>query len=261
MADWNPNLYLKFEKERTQPVKDLISRIDKDQPLRIIDIGCGPGNSTRELQNKWPSAQITGLDSSPNMIEKAKKDLPDIEWIVGDAGGDLSYLGKFDIVFSNAAIQWIPNHERLLNKLFSMLKDEGVLAIQIPNVNEMVINVAVENTAKDVKWQGYLNAFDENMFYDMPEFYYDTMSNLTKEIYLWETFYYHVMSSHEEIINWYKSTGMKPFLDKLPTEVLKKEFENDVLNKIKKGYKIQRDGKVLFPFRRIFFIAYKHERE
>ena len=258
MTDWNPSLYLKFEKERTQPVKDLISHIEKDQPLRIIDIGCGPGNSTRELQNKWPNAHIIGLDSSPNMIEKAKKDLPDIEWIVGDAGADLSHLGKFDIVFSNAAIQWVPNHERLLNKLFSMLKEEGALAIQIPNAKDMEINIAVETTATDAKWKEYFNDLEENIFYNVPEFYYDVMCNLTKEIYLWETYYYHVMKSHQEIINWYRSTGMKPFLDKLPNETLKKEFEDDVLNKIKKEYKVQGNGNVLFPFRRIFLLGYKH---
>lgn len=257
MSDWNPSLYLKFEKQRTQPSIDLISRIEKQNPASIIDIGCGPGNSTKELKRNWPTAQVIGLDSSPNMIEKAKQQMPDLEWVLADAGADLNYLGKFDIVFSNAALQWIPDHDNLLPRLFSLLNENGVLAVQIPNVSDMDINIAVHNIVKDVKWQKYLSSCKEDLFYHTPDYYYDILSHLTKEIYLWETYYYHTMVSHSQIIEWYSSTGMRPILDKLPSEALKNEFLSEVLTEIQKKYKVQKDGSVLFPFRRIFFTAYK----
>ncbi len=256
MTDWNPNLYLKFEKERTQPVKDLISRIEKDRPARIIDIGCGPGNSTRELKNKWSKAEIIGLDCSSNMINKAKEHLPELKWVISDASADLSHLGKFDIVFSNAAIQWIPDHEQLIPKLFSMLNETGILAIQIPNVTDMGINKALEKTLEDKKWNTYFNSTQSEVFYNSPQFYYDILGKLTSEIDLWETNYYHVMGNHYSIIDWYKSTGMRPYLDKLPNEVLRCEFINDILKFTEKEYNYQIDGNVLFRFRRIFFIAY-----
>ncbi|SMC70617.1 methyltransferase domain-containing protein [Sporomusa malonica] len=257
MKDWNPNLYLKFEKERTQPVIDLISRIEKDNPERIIDIGCGPGNSTRQLKNKWPQADITGLDSSPNMIQKAKENLPGLKWVIGDAGADLTQLGKFDIVFSNAAIQWIPNNEQLLPKLFSLLKDSGILAVQVPNITDMGIKIAIQKTVEARKWNEYFVSATAETFYYPPQFYYDILSRLTSEISLWETHYYHVMDSHKSIVDWYTSTGLRPLLDKLPNEDLRFEFSQDILRNIETEYNFQQDGKVLFRFRRIFFTASK----
>ncbi|MDP4089374.1 MAG: methyltransferase domain-containing protein [Bacillota bacterium] len=256
MEDWNPNLYLRFEKERTQPVKDLISRVKKDDVRRVVDIGCGPGNSTRELKNKWPQADIIGLDSSANMIKKAKEDMPELQWIIADAGGDLSYLGKFDIVFSNAVIQWIPGQEGLLGRLFSILGEGGVLAVQVPNTSNMPIQWAIDEIAGIGKWDSILKGYKQEFFYEEPEFYYDILCRLTKELYIWETRYFHVMDGHRQIIEWIKSTGMKPYLDKLPDERLREEFQEDVLKLLEKEYQVQKDGKVLFPFRRIFFTAY-----
>ncbi|MHC1782992.1 MAG: methyltransferase domain-containing protein [Anaerolineaceae bacterium] len=129
--DWNPDLYLRFEKERTQPSIDLVSRINFDAPGKIIDIGCGPGNSTQILVQKWPDALVTGVDNSPAMIEKAKKDYPNQNWMLLDAGKD-EIKEKFDIIFSNATIQWIPNHQELFARFFCALNDNGLIAIQIP---------------------------------------------------------------------------------------------------------------------------------
>jgi len=256
LEDWNPNLYLRFEKERTQPVKDLISRIEKAEPARIIDIGCGPGNSTRELKNKWPQAYIVGLDSSPNMLKKARKVSTEIEWIEADGGADLSVLGKFDIVFSNAAIQWIPDHEGLLRKLFFMLNKGGVLAVQIPHVGNMGINKALQAVVTSNKWNRYFKLNTVELVFESPQVYYDILSRLTSVIYLWETHYYHVMENHQSIIDWYESTGMKPYLDRLPDAKLRFEFSGDILKLVEHEYEVQQDGHVLFPFRRIFFTAY-----
>ena len=257
MSDWNPNLYLKFEQERTQPVKDLISRIKKQNPGRIIDIGCGPGNSTSELKKRWNDAYIVGLDNSEAMLEKAKRAYPDIDWVLGDANQDLSSLGRFDLIFSNAAIQWIQDQSGLLKRLFAMLNGDGVLAVQMPNPGNMPISIAVHKTAREVRWRDYFPSIFDGMHYEELDYYYNVLSPLANVIELWETQYNHVLPSHSDIIDWFKSTGMKFFLDKLPEQKAKNEFADDVLDKIVKVYKKQSDGNVLFTFRRMFFIAYK----
>ncbi|KUO64498.1 MAG: hypothetical protein APF84_10415 [Gracilibacter sp. BRH_c7a] len=256
MSEWDPNLYLKFENERTQPVKDLIFHIKKENPGRIIDIGCGPGNSTNELKKRWGKAHIIGLDNSKTMLDKANSDYPYLDWVQYDARGDLSFLGKFDIVFSNAAIQWMADQKSLLEKLFAMLHDNGLLAVQLPNPTYMPINIAVLDTAEDERWQDRFKDIDDGLICNELSYYYNALSPLTKDIELWETYYYHVVPGHEAIIDWYKSTGMKPFLARLD-ESEKDEFAQEVLSKIQTEYKTQEDGNVLFPFRRLFFIAHK----
>lgn len=256
MIMWNPDLYLKFKRERTQAVKDLIFRIKKEKPERILDLGCGPGNSTGELRKRWPEAEIIGLDSSEEMLEKARSSYPDIEWVQADGGEDLSFLEKFDIVFSNATIQWIPGHKRLLNNLVELINEDGILAVQVPNTKYMPIRIAINETAEDDKWQKKFHNMKQYIHYEELSFYYDVLYKDVKEIELWETTYNHVMLDHESIIEWYNSTGMRPYLEKLE-QWEKDEFAESVLKKIRKSYKLQSDGKVLFPFRRLFFIAYK----
>ncbi|MFA6697585.1 MAG: methyltransferase domain-containing protein, partial [Eubacteriales bacterium] len=141
---WKPNLYLSFERERTQPSIDLMTRINLDKPYRIIDIGCGPGNSTNILKLRWPEAELIGLDDSEAMIQQAKEKYKDIKWVLADATGDLSSLGTFDIVFSNAAIQWMPNHPALIKNMFKLLNKGGVLAVQVPYTEEMPIHTDLQ---------------------------------------------------------------------------------------------------------------------
>jgi trans-aconitate 2-methyltransferase len=131
MPNWNPDQYLKFANERTQPSIDLAARINVENPKSIIDIGCGPGNSTRVLRQRWPESRISGLDSSVEMIKKAKEDFPELEWITADAS-TFKFDKKYDIVFSNAALQWMPAHELLLRRLMEILNANGALAVQVP---------------------------------------------------------------------------------------------------------------------------------
>lgn len=122
MVDWNSEQYLKFKAQRTQPAIDLAARLE-GSPRNIIDLGCGPGNSTRALKNRFSEAHIIGADSSENMIEKARADNPDLEFSLLDLNGDLSaFNGKFDVVFSNACFQWVKNHHELLPRVFGLLK-------------------------------------------------------------------------------------------------------------------------------------------
>ncbi|MCL2194940.1 MAG: methyltransferase domain-containing protein [Oscillospiraceae bacterium] len=259
MSDWKPDLYLAFEKERTQPSIDLVMKIEHENPARIIDIGCGPGNSTNVLCSRWPQAQIIGLDSSQAMIEKAQATYPHMNWLRADAAGDLSVLGQFDIVFSNAAIQWIPNQEKLLANLFNLLRPGGVLAVQVPSTSNMPVNVELRNLAAATKWQPHFASPCGNGSVRNEHFYYDVLCSFADAIEMWVTNYCHVMGSHAEIVTWYSGSGLRPYLDSFDDESKRNAFLQAYEQQLRDAYPAQKDGKILFPFTRIFFTAKKGE--
>jgi trans-aconitate 2-methyltransferase len=254
--DWNPDLYLKFNQERTQPSIDLVTRIKFESPSKIIDLGCGPGNSTQILVQRWPDASIIGIDNSPAMIEKAKKDYPYQNWEISDAGKD-EFSDTYDIIFSNATIQWIPNHAGLFKKLFLSLNEKGLIAIQIPQFWDMPLGKAIEKIAKDIRWDSATKGVTELFTIHSYSYYFDQLSLLFNEIDMWETYYMHIMDSHFSILEMIRSTGLKPYLDVLKNEKDKEDFEAQVLMEIANDYPKQKNGKVIFPFKRLFFIANK----
>jgi trans-aconitate 2-methyltransferase len=255
-TDWNPDLYLKFRNERTQPSIDLIGKINLGfYPKSILDIGCGPGNSSQALLQKWPGAKLTGIDNSPNMISKAKADYPENTWIIADAATYLPDI-KYDIVFSNATIQWIPNHKKLFNNFLNLISDGGVLAISVPRFDEMPISKILNKIAGHENWKtatrGCAAAFTR---YDY-QFYYNLISPDYQTVEMWQTDYIHVLESQPAIIEWIRSTGMKPYLDRL-SEKEKTQFKDEVLSEINRYYPLQNNGKILFPFKRLFMVGYK----
>ena len=255
MSDWQPNLYLEFGKERTQPSIDLATRIDNDNPKKIIDIGCGPGNSTNVLKARWTHAEIIGLDNSEAMIDEAKSKYPSINWLCIDASDDLSKLGYFDIIFSNAAIQWIPNQKTLLSKLFGMLNKDGVLAVQVPCTMYMPIHTELKKLISIDKWKSHFTNMASTNSIHAADFYYNSICHLTSEIDLWETRYFHIMNTHADIVKWYSGSGLRPYLDCLKNASANAEFISEYENALKDAYPIQSNGKILFPFTRIFFIV------
>jgi trans-aconitate 2-methyltransferase len=256
MDRWNPDCYLKYEYERTLPSRDLAARIEVPDPSRIVDIGCGPGNSTRILRGRWPNAHITGLDSSEEMIQKARLTFPSEEWIVEEAES-WNPAAKFDIVFSNAVLQWMRNQEIVINRLFGHLKEGGALAVQVPLNNDSPLHMALLSVAENPEWRHRLLGCDSRITYNNETFYYNLLCTLTSRIELWLTTYLHIMNSHQDLIDWYSSTGMKTCLGRIGTEEGKKQFKHEILEKCKGQYPLQRDGKIIFPFKRLFFIAWK----
>lgn len=254
--DWNPDLYLKFNKERIQPSIDLVSRIGISNPKTIIDIGCGPGNSTQILVERWPDAKVVGIDNSPSMIEKARKDYPTQEWQIVDAGKDVIH-GTYDTVFSNATIQWIPDHDGLMKKMGNLLNPEGVLAIQIPLFWDMPIGKSILKVSEEPQWASLTGKVKCLFTIHHYKRYYDILSPLFRHVDIWETHYMHVMESHGSILEMIRSTGLKPYLEVLQTDADKAEFESKVLQRIQSDYPFQKNGKVLFPFKRLFFVAQK----
>jgi trans-aconitate 2-methyltransferase len=256
VREWDPQQYLQFEHERTQPSIDLVARIPLEDPETIIDIGCGPGNSTQILRKRWPRADIVGLDNSEKMIERALKDHPGQKWMIGDAS-TLEPDQQYDLVFSNAAIHWVPDHHELVPRLFCLVKKGGILAIQVPANNESPLYKIILNVSRSSKWSAFTAGHEDLITYHASEYYYDLLVSLTQDIALWETTYYHILKSHQDLVAWYKSTAMRPLLESLPTDDDRAEFEQEVLTRCKEQYPPQSDGRILYPFKRIFFIARK----
>ncbi|MDA3845457.1 MAG: methyltransferase domain-containing protein [Vallitaleaceae bacterium] len=257
MFKWDSKLYMKFEEGRTLPAIDMAGHIGMNDYHKIIDIGCGPGNSTAEVVKHWPHASITGIDSSTTMLAEAKQRLPNIDFKPFDIAEDLSPLGSYDLVFSNAVIQWLPDHENLIRRLADIVEVGGTLAIGMPNVNEMGINHATQFAAKKHHVTGMQNHLT---MMDIPN-YYNYMVPYFEDMDFFEKHYYHILPSHEHIIEWYSCTGMKPYLDAIgldaPGDEDKiRDFKNTVLEEIKKCYPSTSDGNVFLPFRRLFMIGH-----
>lgn len=253
MSDWNSDLYLKFKAQRTQPAIDLAARLG-GEPREIIDLGCGPGNSTRVLKNRFPNAHIVGADSSENMLEKARSENPDLEFALLDIAGDLgAYRGKYDVVFSNACFQWLPNHRELFPRVFELLKSGGVLAAQIPMNYDEPIHKIIQRISESPKWSA---KFPEKRIFGtltIPE-YHDVIGSMTSDFELWQTIYCHRMPSIESIIEWYRSTGLRTYLAALSEEE-GAEFVAEISAQLEKEYPKQANGEIIFRFPRFFFIA------
>ncbi len=256
MPTWNPNQYLKFKNERLQPSLDLISRIELENPATILDLGCGPGNSTAALRRRWPSARVAGLDNSPEMIAAAVRDFPQGEWILAD-GGSFEPPTPYDLIFANAALQWIPNHETLIPRLFGVVAPGGALAVQVPAMNDAPLARAVVSVAARAAWRDHTSGCDRLLNYRTPEYYFRILRLLGTRFELWQTTYYHVLESQQALIEWYRGTGMKPYLDPLPDDTARAQFQDEVLREVAPHYPAESDGRVLFPFKRVFFAVHK----
>lgn len=254
MADWNSVQYLKFENERTQPAIDLVNRIFIVDPKKIIDIGCGPGNSTQVLSQRFPNAYILGVDNSSNMIETAKRDYPNLDFKTCDVSKDLSMFGNdFDVVFSNACIQWIPNHNELLKNIMGLLKIDGILAVQTPMNYQEPIHKIIGEVSINEKWKSEFSI--QRIFCNLTQSqYFDLLSEISSEFSMWETIYCHKLKSHKDIMEWYRGIGLRPYLNVLSNEK-KKAFEQDVFDRVVEEYPIQKNGDIIFRFPRFFFIA------
>lgn len=252
---WDSAAYLRFKAERTQPSIDLVRRIGLEQPRKLLDVGCGPGNSTQVLADAFPNAlRIIGIDSSPEMIEAAKGEHPDMEFRLCDAL-NLPSLGEdgFDVVFSNACIQWVPDHPRLIRDMLALLRPGGMLAVQVPmNYQEPIHQIIGELAASD-EWRAELAS--ARVFHTLTqEAYFDILAAEAGQFQMWQTTYLHRMPSHEAIMDWYKGTGLRPYLSLLSGERAQR-FERAVLEEVTRRYPVQGNGEIIFRFPRFFFTA------
>lgn len=252
MADWNASQYLKFKNQRTQPAVDLAMRLINTNPKTIVDIGCGPGNSTSVLKQLFPVAYILGIDNSPNMIEKARKEHADIPFMLCDA---LALEGKYDLLFSNACLQWIPHHGTLIPSLMEKLNDGGTLAVQIPMNGEEPLFQLIKEVADEPRWGLRDIPMPPNETLT-PQEYFDILSSCSSVFDIWKIQYYHPLDNHKALVNWVKSTRLRPYLDFLGDK-RGEEFENEITDRAKGIYPVSKSGKVVLGFRRFFFVAQK----
>ncbi len=256
MPTWNSEQYLRFAEERTQPARDLAARIATASPQRVLDLGCGPGNSTEVVARRWPSAQLEGLDSSPDMIAAARKAHPEWSWQQGDIATWVTSQ-TYDVIFSNAALQWVPDHARVLPRLLAQATPGGALAVQMPGNFDAPAHTLMRELGASPAWKKYFRDQVREWHVESPAFYYDVLAPQVARLDIWTTDYLHLMPNAEGIVEWYRGTGLRPWLDALPDEAARTQFTAGYLALLQKAYPPQRDGRVLFPFRRLFFVAYR----
>ena len=256
MEDWNATHYLKYCDERTRAAADLAMRIRLEDPERIADLGCGPGNSTQVLCARWPEADIVGIDNSAGMLESAREAFPKQRWVQADLLNWNPDHG-FDLLYSNAALQWVPNHDALVRNLFTHVLSGGALAFQIPSSTFAVVRKLIHQVSRSSVWNHRMDAPRHALTMESPLFYYDSLVNDAVHLDIWETEYNHVMDSKDSIVDWIASTGLRPFLAVLDDEKEQSVFLNQLRERVNDAYESQVDGKVLFPFRRTFVIAYR----
>ena len=251
MASWDDEQYLKFADERTRPAKELLLRVPVEKPHRVVDLGCGPGNSTELLTDRWPYAEVVGVDNSQEMLARARRDLPTVDFIEADAQ---TYRPEqpVDVLFANALLQWVPGHEQLLPELFGSVLPGGALAFQVPNN----FDEPSHRLMRELKgsWSERLAQVPARAQIGAPAFYYDLLAPHARHVDIWQTTYQHVMPDAQAIVAWVEGTGLRPYLDALAGEE-RAAYLSAYTAAIDSAYPPRSDGKRLFSFPRLFVVA------
>jgi trans-aconitate 2-methyltransferase len=250
---WDPAQYLKFAGPRLRPALDLLQRIDLEAPKTIYDLGAGAGNVTRLIAGRWPAAKIVGVDSSSEMLAKAAIEMPNLDWQQADLGTWRPATPP-DLIYSNAALHWLDDHDKLFTGLFASLAPKGVLAVQIPRNFGARSHTSITETALDGPWRKTLEPLLRPSPTSEPEFYYDLLAPLAASLDMWETEYLQVLDGDNPVKEWTKGTWLGPLLGALE-EPERSRFEAAYAARVEAAYPKRGDGKTLFPFRRLFMIA------
>jgi trans-aconitate 2-methyltransferase len=253
-ADWSPEQYLKFEDDRTRPARDLLAQVPLTNPATAIDLGCGPGNSTELILNRYPQAAVSGMDSSPNMLEQARKRLPQCTFF--QAGLETwSPAEPVDLLFANAVFQWLPDHAVIMARLLGTLPPSAVLAVQMPDNTKEPTHALMTEFAKSARWANNRKLADAARGeLAEPSFYYDALRPHGSRVEIWQTIYNHVMPNAEAIVEWFKGSALRPFLAALdPGEA--DEFLAAYTTEVASHYPARSDGRLLLRFPRLFIVA------
>jgi trans-aconitate 2-methyltransferase len=256
---WDPSQYLKFAGQRLRPALDLLARIPLDNPTTVVDLGCGAGNVTRRLAERWPQARITGVDASTEMLTEARAALPNVEWIEANLA-EWRPQARVDVIYSNAALHWLPDHNTQFLRLLDDLAPGGVLAVQMPRNFGAPSHTSVAAAARAGPWRATLEQLLKPPPAHEPAFYYDLLVAHCSFLDIWETEYLQVLEGDHAVAEWTRGTWLKPFLDALdgaPDREWRAGFEREYVRLVDAAYPRRADGKTLFPFRRVFMVATK----
>ena len=256
---WDANLYLKFADARMRPALDLMGRLDPATAARpghvIYDLGCGAGNISRILAERFPGAPVVGIDSSEQMLDKARSQTTDKR--VSFAKGDLAQFkpdAPPSILYSNAAYQWLPGHIDMFPGLMKLLPSGGQLAIQMPRNHEAPSHALMRAAADAGPWAAKLKGIGGIARVEEPARYFDVLKPLSADLEVWETIYQQVLTGKDPVAQYTSSTGLRPFLEAL-AKPERMQFYETYASLIAKAYPTRPDGLTLFPFRRLFIVA------
>lgn len=253
---WSAQQYLKFESERTRPARDLLAQVPLERLAAGYDLGCGPGNSTELLAERFGVNVITGVDSDADMLEKARIRLPTTEFQQADLA-TWRPQQKADLFYANAVFQWLPNHIEILEALMDHLKPGGVLAVQMPDNLDEPTHIAMEETGAAGPWKAaFAGAKLRHQPLPEPTDYVERLSPKSARVDVWHTIYNHPMQNAQAIVEWVKGTGLRPYLD-AAGEDNRDAFLADYLERIEAAYPPMRDGRRLLRFPRLFVVAVK----
>lgn len=254
MTDWNPTLYRRFEGERTRPAMDLLARVPLAAATTVVDVGCGPGNSTELLAARYPEASLLGIDTSAAMVATARTRLPQARFEVADVAS-WTPDKPVDLLFANATLQWVRGHEELLPRLVSQLAPGGALAIQMPDNLHAPSHTLMRDAALAIGRADVVALAEaEREPLGSYEDYWAWLTPHVASIDLWKTTYVHPLADHDAIVTWLESTGLRPYLNRLaPDEIVR--FKAHYRDGISRAYPTTSDGKVLLRFPRLFVIA------
>ena len=252
MPVWDPVTYLEFAGERSRPFLDLLSRVKAAHPSLVVDLGCGPGQLTASLADRWPDAQILGLDSSPEMIKQSVEFARHrVSFQVQDLR-DWRPEAPVDVIISNATLQWVPGHRGLMPDLVKALSQDGWLAFQVPGNFGEPSHQLLRQLAADVRYAPMLTEVTWPSSADAASYLAD-LAGLGCAVDAWETTYLHVLTGPNPVFRWISGTGARPVLQALPDD-LRAQFIAEYQELLYAAYPAREHGTVL-PFRRIFVVA------
>lgn len=252
---WSATQYTKFEDERNRPIHDLLAQIPNVSVARAVDIGCGPGNSTELLAHHFPNAVVSGMDSSTDMIEAARKRMPGTPFEVADIA-TWGNPGPFDVIFANAALQWVPDHGTLIPGLMAKLAPGGSLAVQIPDNLDEPAHQLMREVAADPIWATKLGQAQQSReSRRSADWYYRVLKEQGASVNIWRTIYHHPLAAGAAaVVEWFKGTALRPYLAPL-TDAEREQFLARYQEAVSHAYPAMPDGTVLLPFPRLLFVA------
>ncbi|MGH8150234.1 MAG: trans-aconitate 2-methyltransferase [Steroidobacteraceae bacterium] len=253
MTDWTPSLYSRFEGERTRPAADLLGHVALETARSVVDLGCGPGNSTELLAGRFPAARIVGTDTSATMLTTARKRLPSLTFEQRDIA-EWSAAEPVDLIFANASLQWVADHPRLIPRLLGTLAPGGALAVQMPDNLDEPSHALMRETALDPRFSTLIGDPDRLRSRILSERRYYDLIAPSADVEIWRTTYYHPLARAADIAQWLRSTGLRPFLEPL-TYDLQALFLADYERRLETVYPVRADGKRLLAFPRLFIVA------